>query len=153
MNMNQQRSDTGLSTADMVAGIDRQSDEQAAQLQTTRPGDGAMGTDRRADEHRGPNGTTTARSGNQTPLLAEGKAAGFRERWSGIQAGFVDEPRQAVEQADGLVAEAIKQLAEVFAEERSTLEEQWSCGDEVSTDDLRLGLQRYRSFFERLLAV
>jgi hypothetical protein len=58
-----------------------------------------------------------------------------------------------VEQADGLVAEAIQQLAKVFAEERSTLEQQWSRGDEVSTDDLRVGLQRYRSFFQQLLEV
>jgi hypothetical protein len=50
------------------------------------------------------------------------------------------------------VAEAIKHLAEVFAEERAALVEQWSRGAEVSSDTLRLGLQRYRSFFQRLLA-
>jgi len=77
----------------------------------------------------------------------------FRTRWTEIQAGFVDEPRRAVEQADGLVADTIKRLAEVFAEERSHLEEQWSRGEDVSTEDLRLGLQRYRSFFDRLLNV
>jgi hypothetical protein len=65
----------------------------------------------------------------------------------------VDEPRKAVEQADGLVASAMKRLAEVFAEERSHLEQQWDRGDNVSTEDLRVALQRYRSFFDRLLSV
>jgi len=77
----------------------------------------------------------------------------FRSRWTDIQAGFVDEPRHAVESADGLVADTIKRLAEVFAEERSQLEAQWSRGEDVSTEDLRVSLRRYRSFFDRLLSV
>ena len=44
-------------------------------------------------------------------------------------------------------------LARSFNEARSSLEEQWSRGDDVSTEDLRITLQRYRSFFERLLEV
>jgi hypothetical protein len=72
---------------------------------------------------------------------------------SAVQTAFVDEPRRAVEQADGLVASAMKRLAEVFAEERSKLEQQWDRGDNVSTEDLRIALQRYRSFFHRLLAI
>jgi len=77
----------------------------------------------------------------------------LRTRWKEIQTAFVDEPRKAVEQADGLVASAMKRLAEVFAEERSQLEKQWDRGDSVSTEDLRVALQRYRSFFDRLLSV
>jgi len=65
----------------------------------------------------------------------------------------VDEPRNAVQEADGLVASAMKRLAEVFAQERSKLEQQWDRGDDVSTEDLRLALQRYRSFFHRLLSI
>jgi hypothetical protein len=65
----------------------------------------------------------------------------------------VDEPRRAVEQADSLVASAMKRLAEVFAEERFNLEHQWDRGDNVSTEDLRIALQRYRSFFQRLLSI
>lgn len=76
----------------------------------------------------------------------------MRERWTEIQAAFVDEPRKAVEGADNLVAETMKRLAETFAEERSRLEGQWDRGDKVSTEDLRLALQRYRSFFDRLLS-
>ena len=78
---------------------------------------------------------------------------GLRTRWKEIQTGFVDEPRKAVEQADGLVASAMKRLAEVFAEERAGLEKQWDRGESVSTEDLRVALQRYRTFFERLLSV
>jgi len=77
----------------------------------------------------------------------------LRNRWKGVQTAFVVEPRRAVEQADGLVASAMKRLAEVFAQERSKLENQWDRGDNVSTEDLRIALQRYRSFFHRLLSV
>jgi len=63
----------------------------------------------------------------------------------------VDEPRRAVQQADSLVAEVMKRLAESFAKERGALESQWDRGDNVTTEDLRLALQRYRSFFDRLL--
>lgn len=88
---------------------------------------------------------------HETPLLAEGEITQMRERWTEIQAGFVDEPRKAVEGADNLVAQTMKRLAETFAEERSRLEGQWDRGDKVSTEDLRLALQRYRTFFDRLL--
>ena len=91
-------------------------------------------------------------SHHEAPLLAEGAISGMRERWTEIQAGFVDEPRKAVEDADNLVAQTMKRLAETFAEERSRLEGQWDRGDKVSTEDLRLALQRYRWFFDRLLS-
>jgi hypothetical protein len=86
-------------------------------------------------------------------LLAADEANTFRARWDEIQTGFVDEPRQAVERADALVASAIKRLAEIFANERANLEKQWDRGDDISTEDLRIALQRYRSFFDRLLSV
>jgi len=98
-------------------------------------------------------GTRMAPEQSSTPLFAPQEAQQFRSKWDEIQSGFVDEPRRAVEQADGLVAEAIKRLAEVFAQERSNLEKQWDRGGDVSTEDLRVALQRYRSFFSRLLSV
>ena len=88
-----------------------------------------------------------------TTLFPEKETTDFRTRWTEIQTGFVDEPRRAVEQADALVAEVIKRLANSFAEERSKLEGQWGRGDDVSTEDLRVSLRRYRSFFDRLLNV
>jgi hypothetical protein len=86
-----------------------------------------------------------------TPLFAESEMGAFRSRWSTIQTGFVDEPRRTVEDADKLVASVMQRLAEGFANERSGLEQQWDKGDNVSTEDLRVTLQRYRSFFDRLL--
>ena len=88
----------------------------------------------------------------QTALLDEGDTESFRGRWDSIQASFVDEPRDAVQQADGLVAELMQRLAETFSQERESLESQWDSGDDVSTEDLRVSLTRYRSFFERLLS-
>jgi len=76
----------------------------------------------------------------------------LRGRWTNIQAGFVDEPRKAVQEADALVKMAIKQIEETFSAERTELEKQWSRGDTVSTEDLRVSLQHYRSFFDRLLS-
>lgn len=73
-------------------------------------------------------------------------------RWKEIQAQFVDEPRSAVQDADALVADLMQRLARTFAAERAELESRWASGEDVSTEDLRQGLQRYRSFFERLLA-
>lgn len=73
-------------------------------------------------------------------------------RWKEIQAQFVDEPRTAVQDADALVADLMQRLARTFAAERAQLESRWASGEDVSTEDLRQGLRRYRSFFERLLA-
>jgi hypothetical protein len=86
-------------------------------------------------------------------LFPNTELADFRKRWDDIQTGFVDEPRSSVEQAERLVASAMKRLAEVFADERSKLEKQWDRGGEVSTEDLRMALKRYRSFFHRLLSI
>jgi hypothetical protein len=88
-----------------------------------------------------------------TALFPENESRDFHKRWTDIQTGFVDEPRQAVERADELVAEVIKRLADSFARERSRLEGQWGRGDNVSTEDLRVALQRYRAFFDRLLNI
>jgi hypothetical protein len=85
------------------------------------------------------------------PLFSESEMGDFRSQWSKIQTGFVDEPRRTVEGADKLVAAVMQRLAEGFANERSGLEKQWDQGDKVSTEDLRIALQRYRSFFDRLL--
>lgn len=88
-----------------------------------------------------------------TPLFSQDEAAEFRARWDAIQVGFVDEPRHSVEQADNLVAETMRRLAEIFADERDGLEHEWDRGADVSTEDLRVALRRYRSFFGRLLSM
>jgi|RhiMetdeSRZDD1v2_1073273.scaffolds.fasta_scaffold2855831_1 hypothetical protein len=89
-------------------------------------------------------------------MFAPDESEGYRTQWDGIQTGFVDEPRRAVEEADALVAQVITRLSEVFADERTRLEQQWGHTDQahqVNTEDLRLALRKYRSFFERLLSL
>ena len=86
-------------------------------------------------------------------LFAPGDADGFRSRWREIQGQFVDEPRHAVERADELVSGVIERLTDTFSKERSKLEQEWAQGKDASTEDLRQALRRYRSFFDRLLAM
>jgi hypothetical protein len=87
-----------------------------------------------------------------SPLLSAGEATSCRAHWGKAQTSFVGEPRHAVEQADGRVAEMMQGLARVFADECTRLEQQWCQGDDVSTEDRRVRLRRYRSFFDRLLS-
>src|ERR671918_1604062 len=87
------------------------------------------------------------------PLLPNHEVDQFWAEWNAIQAKFVDNPETSVEAADSLVAQVMKRLAEVFSEEREQLESQWRQGEEVSTENLRVALQRYRSFFNRLLSL
>lgn len=75
----------------------------------------------------------------------------LRERWDDIQAGFVDDPRNSVQKAHGLVTTLVNELNEVFTRERSGLESRWNRGEEADTENLRVALQRYRAFFNRLL--
>jgi hypothetical protein len=92
-------------------------------------------------------------TGERTALFETAVLSEFNTRWSEIQTGFVDEPRRAVQQADALVSDVIARIADSFSRERAQLEQQWDSGDDVSTEDLRVALQRYRSFFSRLLTL
>ncbi|HEX7980292.1 MAG TPA: hypothetical protein VF461_16900 [Gemmatimonadaceae bacterium] len=134
-----------LSTADLADAANRSAGGSTAEL------------DRKIDDREVERAHATKHADvgmmHETPILAGDVVSELRTRWTDIQAGFVDEPRRAVEQADALVAEAIKRLAETFANERNQLEGQWDRGGDVSTEDLRQALQRYRSFFSRLLSV
>ena len=87
------------------------------------------------------------------PLFEGKKAEEFRGMWQDVQADFVDDPRNSVVKADALVAKVIKNIEDSFASERSSLENQWNQGKDVSTEDLRVMLKRYRSFFDRLLTL
>ncbi|MGA2819406.1 MAG: hypothetical protein ABSF61_01905 [Anaerolineales bacterium] len=90
-------------------------------------------------------------AGSSAALLNRKESERFRTLWNEIQGKFVDEPRSAVLQADALVSEVIGQITQMFANEHSSLEGQWNQGNDVSTEDLRKALQRYRSFFNRLV--
>jgi hypothetical protein len=87
----------------------------------------------------------------ETPFLAEQTSAQAGARWQEILAEFVDDPRRAVGDAHQLVSQVMQRIVDDFARERDNLERQWSKGDDVSTEDLRVCLQSYRSFFARLL--
>ena len=94
----------------------------------------------------------TEESTQTTEPLLGGDVEQLRERWLSIQSRFVDDPREAVQQADGLVTDVIQRLTRTFEETKESLETQLGEAEDVSTEDLRVGLQRYRTFFERLLA-
>jgi hypothetical protein len=128
----EERNERPISTADMVEAAEKP---------------------RREEERRDPEVASERRDEEAMQLLSRRNIDDFRSRWDSIQTRFVDEPRQSVEEADSLVAEVMKQIAQMFANERSSLEEQWTRGDDVSTEDLRVALQRYRSFFNRLLSL
>jgi hypothetical protein len=111
--------------------------------------------DERHESDGRPNDDATRRAETEQammPLLSSDRTSDFDRRWGEIQTAFVDEPRESVQRADQLVAELMQNLASSFAETRTGLERQWDRGDDVSTEDLRLALTRYRSFFQRLLA-
>jgi len=91
-------------------------------------------------------------AGAHGPLLPTDQTERLTVRWQEIQTGFVDRPRESVEHADALVADLMQRLAASFSHEREQLEAQWDGGDDVSTEDLRVALTRYRSFFDRLLS-
>lgn len=87
------------------------------------------------------------------PLFENNEADDFRTKWLEIQSRFVDDPSVAVKDADDLVADVIKNITRTFSDKRLDLESQWKRGDKASTEDLRLALKRYRSFFDRLLTL
>jgi hypothetical protein len=120
-----------LSTADFVlTGKEAERKEQFMEAAQPQPHDETPGT-----------------------LLPSDAVNDLRNRWGNIQAGFVDEPQNAVKQADELVAMTMKRLAEGFSEQRNKLERQWAGGGDASTEDLRQALRKYRIFFERLLTI
>ena len=132
-------SDSDVTTRDLagIAGVADQQDRRDAPDEADLSEQSVSGQS--ADDQR-------------EPLLPQDQADRYRNEWQQIQAGFVDEPRKSVEEADRLVADLMQRLAAVFSDERTRLEKQWDSGDDVSTEDLRVGLTRYRSFFDRLLS-
>ncbi|MGW3997166.1 hypothetical protein [Amycolatopsis sp. NPDC004772] len=144
--------DQGLSTADLAsAGHHDTTTAEESGGDVEAPA--GSGGDVETPAASGGDVETPAASGGdvETPaLIDEEKVTGFRDRWQNVQTGFVDDPKQAVQQADELVAAVISALATTFAEHKSELEAQWQQG-EPATEELRIALRRYRSFFDQLL--
>jgi len=95
---------------------------------------------------------TGADSADGASLIAHERGDDYRARWAAVQGDFIDEPRKAVTDADTLVGEVLDQLGETFRTQRAALEQQWA-DDESTTEDLRIALRRYRTFFDRLLSL
>jgi hypothetical protein len=160
--------DRQLSTRDLAGTSDSERNpDQTAPERFGAPADNAEPVDETAsadslpnpnegfelssEVHSDPESAATVEADEREPLLPGNQSDRFTSQWQEIQAGFVDRPRESVEQADALVADLMQRLAASFSNERERLEAQWDRGDDVSTEDLRVALTRYRSFFDRLL--
>ena len=155
--MNELRNDQELTTAD-IANPQRSREYRSAVIdERPIPSQSAVPVRQNTDER--PVSSNVAPVAQKKEDMADGplfrgeELQGFRSRWDQVQASFVDEPRMAVEQADGLVASVVKRLAEEFSTVRADLERQWDSAGDVSTEELRQVLRRYRSFFNRLLPI
>ena len=137
--MNRDPDEGNLTTADIVATAERPAGQRELDRDTRRS------AETRAD--------ALVKDEQLAPLFQPDVANDFRSRWAAVQGSFVDDPRQAVRQGDELVAQVMKSLAETFSKERAQLEKQFEQTDKASTEDLRIALRRYHSFFERLLAL
>jgi len=127
-----------MSTADFAAAAEASKAQSQQQNQAPQPPMKAPASD---DE-------------KLAPLFEPGVASDFRARWDAVQIGFVDDPKRAVRQADELVAQVMKSLAETFSNARAKFEGDTAAeGDSASTENLRVALRRYRSFFQRLLSL
>ena len=144
----------GTSTRDLAGGaVEDRVPDDGRDRETPVGTDDIGGVDAGVERPERPERPASGRDDDDDiALLPHDEGAGFQYRWQELQTGFVDEPRRTVEQADELVAQVLQRLAESFASERERLEGQWGRGEDVSTEDLRVALQRYRAFFRRLLS-
>jgi hypothetical protein len=139
--MNSDPKEKSLTTADLAA---------AAQIPTAQR---EVNRDLKGSVSENQDAAVRSEDKQLAPLFLPDVAKDFRSRWDAVQISFVDDPRQAVRQADELVAQVMKSLAETFANERAKLGGQADQTDKASTENLRVALRRYRSFFERLLSL
>jgi hypothetical protein len=139
--MNREPEEKSLTTADLAA---------AAEIPTAQR---EVNRDLKEPVIENQNSDVSSEGEQLAPLFLPDVAKDFRSRWDAVQISFVDDPRQAVRQADELVAQVMKSLAETFSNERAKLEGQLDQTDKASTENLRVALRRYRSFFERLLSL
>jgi len=139
--MNTETEEMSLTTADLAA---------ASQLPDTQR---ELGPDPKEPVIESNDSSARSDDEQLALLFSPDAAKDFRSRWDAVQIGFVDDPRQAVRKADDLVAQVMKSLAETFSETRARLEGQVDSADQASTENLRVALRRYRSFFQRLLSL
>jgi len=139
--MNPEPEERSLTTADIAAAAEMPSAQHELNQDIKEPVSENQNSDVRSEDAQ------------LAPLFLPDVDKDFRSRWDVVQRSFVDDPRQAVRQGDELVAQVMKSLAETFSNERVKLEAQLDQTNEASTENLRIALRRYRSFFERLLSL
>jgi len=127
--------------------------DQIDQADEAHTGEEQMRNEQIAGEQDNQNKPNMNEEENFAPLFENNEAEQFRAQWLEIQSRFVDDPSVSVKDADELVSNIIKNITRNFADKRSSLETQWKSGDDVSTEDLRMTMKRYRSFFDRLLTL
>ena len=142
--------DERLTTAD-IANSPRPTNIANATGESDAAGRDPEFPDLRKEDARATGTGAAADTEGHAAIFPDNEVRDLRGRWDRAQSMFVDEPRKAVQDADALVAATVKRVAELFADERAKMEKQWDRGDDVSTEDLRQALRRYRSFFDRLL--
>jgi hypothetical protein len=162
--MSREHDERGSSTADLVSTTQGSHAPQARQEMPAREGErqDTRIEEARAERAESRRDASMPDAGREdVPAQDEPLAALFdpdlsqdlRLHWSNVQIGFVDDPKRAVQQADELVALVMKRLAESFARQRAEIEAGVNAGEQTSTENLRVALRRYRSFFERLLSL
>ncbi|MGW8724701.1 hypothetical protein ACWGNF_01545 [Streptomyces sp. NPDC055808] len=153
------RPDEGALSTEDLAGTGRQGPEdEAPGFSDSAPAYPGEATADRNDRPEDSGGRAPAHEHREAapaeedePLLGAEQEE-FRARWQRIQSQFVDDPQDSVNAADQLVAETMQALATTFSAHKRDLESQWHRGEQVATEDLRVALQQYRSFFNRLLS-
>ena len=110
------------------------------------------GPDQDAGEVDEPAAGRGAAGSDGEPYLSPVQVADLQRRWGAVQAGFVDDPRRAVEGADDIVAEVVGALQAAIDDRRRELAEPWRDHADASTDALLVAFQSYRSVFERVLS-
>ena len=139
--MNTELKEKDLTTSDLATAAEKRTAQREVERNVNEP----------PTENR--NAEVITEDEQLAPLFSPDAAKEFRSRWDAIQSSFVDDPKRAVRQGDELVAQVLKSLTETFSNERSRLEGQLDQSDKASTENLRVALRRYRSFFERLLSL
>jgi hypothetical protein len=145
--LDQSAENADLATEPVVETHDHSTDQRDLQS------GGLHQTDFQPTEPARPASAAPAETSTEQALFADHELSELQSRWADVQAAFVDDPKDSVQQADGLVNDVVEQITTNFSQARSRLEEQWARGEEASTEDLRVALKSYREFFQRLLTV
>lgn len=139
--MNVESAEKSLTTADLAAAAESPNSQRGVTPKFEDPPLGKQDSPSSSEEAQ------------LAPLFLPDVSKDFRAHWDAVQIGFVDDPKRAVREADELVAQVMKSLAETFSKERAELEGQVDQAEQASTENLRVALRRYRSFFQRLLSL